>query len=379
MFKQKLFLLIFLLSKVLVSFSGNGILIFDSQVQIKARSSEKVFISFHKGDIINIEIKELKKRSIQHFSASEFEGRFIYELKKTHDSAFCIFFVPETSVYVLNFENKSFGSRNYALKIYRKPVSNNSKEFNTKPVWKEQIDTVYDIRKRDKIIAYDTSVTENPILVLDTCKNIEQILIDQRVKLESSISFRKKNRAVIEIDLAEDTFESKFVGHEPLAWAYWIGVGKEAEESWQKTVKTVSRLGGGLLSKYVHPLLGFAIGIIPDFFIPATGKNVRFWFVSDTLQSNLFLQQKEFVSIESGRSIVAYGKNNQISSSKIYLCLLNESAISPIDVNFKIASIIKECHYKLEIEKQIQIKAVYKRKAANIPKVIKRHIPQVNN
>lgn len=379
MLKQKLFLFIFLISKVLVSFSGNGILIFDSQVQLKARSSEKIFISFHKGDIINIEIKELKKRSIQHFSASEFEGRFIYELKKNHDSAFCIFFVPETSVYVLNFENKSFRSRNYALKIFRKPVSNNSKEFDTKPVWKEQIDTIYNIRKRDKIIAYDTLVTEKPVLVLDTCKNIEQILIDQRIKLESSISFRKKNRSVIEIDLAEDTFESKFIEHEPLAWAYWIGVGKEAEESWQKTVKTVSRLGGGLLSKYVHPLLGFAVGIIPEFFIPATGKNVRFWFVSDTLQSNLFLQQKEFESIESGRSIVAYGKNNQISSSKIYLCLLNESAISPIDVNFKIASIIKECHYKLEIEKQIQIKAVYKREAANIPKIIKRQIPKVNN
>lgn len=379
MLKQKLYLLIFLISKILFVFSGNEILVFDSQVQIKARSSEHIFISFCKGDIINIEIKELKNRSIRHFSASEYKGRFIYGLNTRRDSALCIFFVPETSVYVLNLKNNSFLSRNYTLKIFRKPVSNNSKEFNTKPVWEEQIDTIYNIRKRDKIITYDTLVTEKPILVLDTCKNIEQILMDQRIKLESSISFRKKNRAVIEIDLAEDTFESKFVGHEPLAWAYWIGVGKEAEESWQKTVKTVSRLGGGLLSKYVHPLLGFAIGIIPDFFIPATGKNVRFWFVNDTLQSNLFLQQKEFKSIESGRAIVAYGKNNQISSSKIYLCLLNESAISPIDVNFKIASIIKECHYKLEIEKQIQIKAVYKRKAANIPKVIKRHIPQVNN
>lgn len=379
MLKQKLFLFIFLISKVLLSFSGNGILIFDSQVQVKARSSEKTFISFHKGDVINIEIKELKKRSIHHFSASEFEGRSIYELRKSEDSAFCIIFVPETSVYVLYFKNKSFRSRNYALKIFRKPASKNFKEFNTKPIWKEHIDTVYNIRKRDRITAYDTLVSEKPVLVLDTCKNIEQILIDQKIKLESSISFRKKNRTVIEIDLAEDTFASKFIEHEPLAWAYWIGVGKEAEESWQKTVKTVSRLGCGLLSKYVHPLLGFAVGIIPDFFIPAMGKNVCFWFVSDTLQSNLFLQQKEFESIESGRSIVAYGKNNQISSSKIYLCLLNESAISPIDVNFKIASILKECHYKIEIEKQIQIKAVYKREAANVPQIIKRQIPQVNN
>ncbi len=377
MFKKLFLFFSILLLLSLTIFSEKGIIVFDSQLHVKGRNIQELFLSFHKGDIISIEIKDNQKQSIRQFSASEFEGRLIFLIQKGNDSVSFHFFVPETSVYKLEFKNTSYRSRNYSLKIFRKPASSSSYQFDTQPVWKEQIDTIYDIRNRDKIIAYDTITIEKPVLVLDTCKSIEQIVIDQKIKLESSISFRKKNRAVIEIDLSENAFENKFVERNPLAWAYWIGVGTEAEESWHKTVKSVSKLGGGLLSKYVHPLLGFAVGIVPEFFIPATGKNVRFWFVNDTIQSNLFLQQKDFESIENGRSIVAYGKSNKISNSKIYLCLLNESVISPIDVGFKIASIMEECHYKIKIEKQIKIIPVYKRKAANNPRLIKRQIPTV--
>ena len=364
----------FLLS--VVSFGKT--LVFDASINVKAQSKHEFFISFNKGDIVWVEIRELNKKSIGNFTASEFDGRLIFSVKTGNDSVDASFFVPETSVYKIRFTNKSFLSKKYSLKIFRKGATQKSQNFNTKPLWIERIDTIYDIRKRDKIIGFDTLIVEKPLLVLDTCRLTEQIVVDQTVKLESSISMRRRNRAVIEIDLTDHGHTSTFVERRPVAWAYWIGVGKEAEESWHKTVKSVSKLSGSLLSKYVHPLVGFAVGIIPEFFIPATGKNVSFYFVEDTIQSNLFLQNKEFLSIEKGRAIVSYGKQNQDSNSKIYLCLQNESAISPIDVSFKIASITEECHYKIQIEKQIQVRAVYKRKGANIPQIIKRKIPVID-
>jgi hypothetical protein len=353
-------------------------LVYDTSISVKARSFHEFFISFHKGDIVSLEIRELNKKAIGGFTASEFDGRSIYSLKTGFDSVDASFFVPETSVYKIRFSNKSFFSRKYSFKIFRQGATSKSHNFKTKPLWIERVDTIYDIRKSDKIIGFDTLIIEKPVLVLDTCRMTEQIVVDQTVKLESSISMRKRNRAVIEIDLTDHGHSSQFVERRPVAWAYWIGVGKEAEESWHKTVKSVSKLSGSLLSKYVHPLVGFAVGIIPEFFIPATGKNVSFYFVNDTTQSNLFLQNKDFESVEKGRAIVSYGKQNQDDNSKIFLCLHNESAISPIDVSFKIASITEECHYKIQIEKQIQVRAVYKRKAANVPQIVKRKIPVVD-
>ncbi len=348
------------------SYGNDTIQVSTQDIRLKSKSTTTLYFSFHQGDIVLFSIKEKKNKKLALFSIKENEERIVYNLLNNHLKHNGLFYVPSTKVYSFTFYNDAFTARNITFEVSRIPSSKASKNFKTTPIWIDKMDTIYDIRKEDEIIRFDSTWYNASTLVRDSCRNTEEITLDQTIRLESSISIRKKNRAVIEIVLNKST-SSELFQKKPIAWAYWIGVGEEAQESWNQTVKNIAKLTGGLLSTFVNPLLGFAVGIIPEFIVPTSGKNISYWFVEDTSQVNKFMNKKDFESIEHGKAIVSYGKSPSINSKKLYLCILNESAISPAEVNIKFVVVSEECNYKIGFEKKLQIKPVYKREKANNP------------
>ena len=358
-------------------FGSDTIRVTNQIVRIKSNSNTTVYFSFHQGDVVLFSLKEKKDKKTTLFSIQEDGQRIVYQSQNIQKPLNGLFFVPTTSVYYFKFINDAFFSRNVELVISRIPSSNAYTNFNTTPLWIDEIDTLYDIRKNDQIVRFDSVWTTIPVLIKDTCLKSEEISLDQTIRLESSISLRKKNRAVIEINM-DKGFASELIEIKPVAWAYWIGVGEEAQESWNLALKSLTKITGGLLSKYVNPLLGFAVGLIPDFVTPIQGKNISYWFVNDTSQVNNFLNKKDFESIEHGKAIVAYGKKNNPNNRKLYLCILNENVISPAEVNVKFAIQYEECKKIIGFEQSLRLKPVYKRAKANKPiyKIYK--IPIVN-
>ncbi len=369
--------LIFLMNSFSL-FGSDVIRVISKDVRIKGFSQEKIYLSFHQGDMVSFDFDELHNKKITLFDVSEVNGRNVYQMKKLSALKNGSFLVPQTAVYSFLFKNRCIFARNIHVNIYRKPLKEKYKFFDTNPRWVEKVDTVYNIRKSDEIVRYDTSWFEASKVVKDTCKREEDLSLEKNIRLEAAIPFLKKNRAVIEIKMGE-TVKTSLLEKKPEEWVYWIGVGQEAEESWHSTMKTIGKLGGSLVSTFVDPLLGFAIGLIPSFIVPSKGKNVSFYFVTDSLNAQLFLKQKEVKSIEQGKGVVSYGKNKDVSSDKLYLCLLNESLITPIDVNVKFTTVFETCTYRVIFEKQFRVTPVYKRNKANIPKLIKTKIPTVKS
>ena len=369
--------LIFLMNSFSL-FGSDVIRVISKDVRIKGFSQEKIYLSFHQGDMVSFDFEELHNKKIALFDVSEVNGRNVYQMKKLSALKNGSFLVPQTAVYSFLFKNRCIFARNIHINIYRKPSKEAYKFFDTNPRWVEHVDTVYSIRKSDEIVRYDTSWFEASKVVKDTCKQEEDLSLEKNIRLEAAIPFLKKNRAVIEIKMGE-IVKTSLLEKKPEEWVYWIGVGQEAEESWHNTMKTIGKLGGSLVSTFVDPLLGFAIGLIPSFIVPSKGKNVSFYFVTDSLNAQLFLKQKEIKSIEQGKGVVSYGKNKDVSPDKLYLCLLNESLITPIDVNVKFTTVFETCTYRVIFEKQFRVTPVYKRNKANIPKLIKTKIPTVKS
>jgi hypothetical protein len=359
-------------------YSSDIIRIVSRDIRVKGLSQEKFFLSFHQGDVVSFDFEELHNKKIALLDVSEFKGRTVYQMKKLSLLKNGSFLVPQTAVYSFLFKNRCIFARNIHVNIYRKPSKEKYKFFDTNPRWVEQVDTVYNIRKSDEIVRYDTAWFEASKIVKDTCKRVEDLSLEKNIRLEAAIPFLKKNRAVIEIKMGEED-KSPLLEKKPLEWVYWIGVGQEAEESWHNTVKTIGKLGGSLVSTFVNPLLGFAVGLIPTFIVPSKGKNVSYYFVTDSLNAQLFLKQKEVKSIEQGKGVVSYGKNKNVAPEKLYLCLLNENLITPIDVSVKYTTIFETCTYRVAFEKQFRVTPVYKRNGANIPKLIKTKVPVVNS
>lgn len=357
-------------------FGSEVIRVLSKDIRIKGFSKERIFLSFHQGDIVTFDFKEMQDKKIALMEVSEVGGRNIYLLKKLTAFNNGSFLVPQTAVYSFLFKNSCVFPRNLNVNIYRKPSSDKYKYFNTNPKWVEKVDTVYNIRKSDKIIRYDTAWVEVPVRVKDTCIREQELRLEKSIRLEAAIPFMKKNREVVEIEIGDEV-KSSLMEKSPVEWAYWIGVGQEADESWQKSVKMIGQLGGGLLSKFVNPLLGFAVGMIPSFIVPAKGKNVSYYFVADSLTAARFKQKEEIKPIEQGKGVVSYGKKANPSSGKIYLCLLNESLITPVEVSVKFATVYETCSYRINFEKQPRSTPVYARKKANIPKLTKKLVPVV--
>lgn len=368
--------LIFLMNSFSL-FSTDNIRVMSKDFKVKGLSTETIFLSFHQGDVISFDFEESHGKKIALFEMSLFNGAAVYQINKLSSLKNGAFVVPHTAVYSFLFKNSCIFPRNLHLNVFRKPSTDKFNTFNTDPLWTEKVDTVYDIRTSDKIVRYDTTWVDVSKEVLDTCKHQDELNIDKNIRLEAAIPFLKKNRTVIEIKMGEEA-KSQLYEKKPLEWVYWIGVGQEAEESWHNTVKSAGKLGGALLSMFVNPLLGFAVGVIPTFIVPSKGKNVSYFFVTDSLEAQLFLKQKEIKPIEQGKGVVSYGKNKNFNSEKLYLCLLNESVITPIDVNVKFTTVFETCTYKVVFEKQFQATPVYKRKNANTPKLIKTKMPTVN-
>lgn len=358
-------------------FGSDTICVTNQTIRVKSNSSATVYFSFRQGDVVLFSLKEKKEKKITLLSIQEDGQRIVYQSQNIQKPLNGLFFVPTTKVYHFKFINDALSSRSIEFVISRIPSSNAYASFNTSPLWIDKIDTLYDVRKNDQIVGFDSIWKTIPVLIKDTCIKSEEISLDQTIRLESSISLRKKNRAVIEINM-DKAFSSELMEIKPVAWAYWIGVGEEAQDSWNQTAKNAAKLTGSILSKFVNPLLGFAVGIIPEFIVPSSGKNISYWFVNDTSQVNNFLNKKDFESIEHGKAIVAYGKKNNPNNRKLYLCILNESAISPAEVNVKFAIQYEECKKNIRFEQNLQLKPIYKRAKANKPMYKIYKIPIVN-
>lgn len=365
---------------IMISFQlcGNDTICVSNQsIRLKSKSKSTIYFSFHQGDVVSFSIKEKNNKNITLFSAQEEGQRIVYQAQNIQKLHSGLFYVPITKVYHFTFFNDALFSRNIQFIISRIPSSNAYNNFNTTPLWVDKIDTIYDVRKNDKIIRFDSVWVTIPILTKDTCVTSEEITLDQTIRLESSISLRKKNRAVIEINM-DKKHTTELIEIKPIAWAYWIGVGEEAQQSWNQTAKNLTKLTGSILSKFVNPLLGFAVGIIPEFITPSSGKNISYWFVNDTSQVNNFLNKTDFKAIEQGKAIVSYGKKNDTQNVKLYLCILNESAISPVEVNIKFAIQYEECKKIIGFENKLQLKPVYERENANKPIYRTYKVPVVN-
>jgi hypothetical protein len=369
--------LVFLVNSIAL-FGTDNIRVLSKDFRIKGFSQEKFYLSFHQGDLVSFDFEESHDKKITLLEVSEFKGRTVYQMKKRSSLPNGSFLVPQTAVYSFLFKNRCLFPRNIKINIYRKPSKEKYRFFDANPRWVDQVDTVYNIRESDEIVRTDTVWFETSKMVRDTCKTVEDLSLEKNIRLEAAIPFLKKNRAVVEIKMGEEE-KSALLEKKPLEWVYWVGVGQEAEESWHNTVKMVGKLGGSLVSTFVNPLVGFAVGLIPTFIVPSKGKNVSYFFVTDTLEAQLFLKQKEVKSIEQGKGVVSYGKNKNVAPEKLYLCLLNENLITPIDVNVKYTTIFETCTYRVVFEKQFRVTPVYKRDGANIPKLIKTKVPVVNS
>lgn len=223
------------------------------------------------------------------------------------------------------------------IKIFRIPANESTKNFNTNWKWQTVRDTTYTPYTVDSITGYKKIKYKEKVKELVKTENVEDILFNKSQRVHSQTN-QNPSSTYLKVDLP-NAVVSGLREEKVIAWAYWIGVGQEAQQSYQENAKSVGQLANGLASLYGTPLGGLAVGAITDLLIPKTGEAVFYTFLNDYENVERFLYGQPYYVFDTGKGIAAYGKNSDITQGTFFIGLRNDNQFLGIDVDVKVVAV----------------------------------------
>ena len=253
--------------------------------------------------------------------------------------------VHQNAIYQFKFNNSAISGRICKVKIQRIPKSEDLISFNTNWEWKTIYDTTYVPYKEDSLIGYDTLRYKETIKELISTERNEELIFDKPQRVNSATNSNgPRNNLFFTLP---KNYKSTYKTTEVVSWAYWVGVGEEANQAWAQNVKTMSNIAKGVASVYATPLGALAVGALTDLMIPQTGEDV-FYYITDATNKDLFMANLGFSLYDNGQGVAGFRKftDKGLCQGSYYVCLYNDNNFQGINVNVKVVAIIETKIYE---------------------------------
>jgi len=250
------------------------------------------------------------------------------------------------------------------IKIHRIPIDDSTRDFNTNWKWKTLRDTIYTPYTIDSITGYKTIKYKEKVRELDKTENVEDILFNKSQRVHSYYN-ENRSSTYLRVDLP-NPISTELKEEKVIAWAYWIGVGQEAQKAYQENAKSVGSLANGITTMYGTPLAGIAVGTITELLIPKTGEDVYYTFIPDYENAEKFVNGQTYSQFDTGKGVAAYGKNSNLIQGTFYIGLNNDNKLQGINVDVKVVAVkelktFKIVEYDREREEPITVTLSKKR------------------
>ncbi len=315
----------------------NPILVTESTISLNLNETEELFFSFTKGDIIEFDFEMVKGNNIKEIEIFELPNNKIFSEFKAEKISKKQIHVRNKGVYQFKFYSSSLTKRVCRIRIYRIPTDDSTKNFNTNWKWKTIRDTIYTPYTIDSITGYNTIQYKEKVKELVKTENIEDILFNKNQRVHSYYN-ENKSLTYLRVDLP-NFISTELKEEKVIAWAYWIGVGQEAQKAYQENAKTVGNLAKGITSIYGTPLASLAVGTITELIIPKTGEDIYYTFIPDHENAEKFVNGQSYLQFDTGKGIAAYGKNSNLTKGTFYIGLYNDNKLQGIDVDVKVVAV----------------------------------------
>lgn len=372
--KTKLLINILMLCIANSIYSQNLVDVANLNVKLSFDETQEVYYSFDTGDEIIFSFQMKKGRHFKEIEIASSTNVIFTEFKAKKIINKRIR-VRKKGVYRFRFYSSSLTNRVGNVKIQRIPSSTSSISFDTGWKWKTAIDTSYISYKKDSLIGYQIVHYKETIKEMVNKKK-EEILLFQKSQRVHSRANQNGNKAYLKVNLPrlENTGLKR---EEIIAWAYWIGVGNEGRDAYEKNVRSFSKSIGKVANAYYQtPLAGIAVGAIAELIIPNKGHDVAYYFINDFSNLKLFLDDQRFYLFDSGKGRAAYGRNDR-QKGTFYIGFSNDNLVKGIDVDVKVV-VIKETkiyEYKTYNRQRKEAQYVTLNKTKMQTKEIKYRIP----
>lgn len=336
MIKNLLLALVFVISQSTFA-NGNPILVTESTISLNLEETEELFFSFAEGDIIEFDFEMVKGSNLKEIEVFELPNNKIFSEFKAEKFTKKQIRIRNKGLYKFRFYSSSLTKRVCKIKIFRIPANELTKNFNTNWKWETIRDTIYTPYTTDSITGYRTVKFKEKIRELIKTENVEDILFNKSQRVHSYYNDNRSS-TYLRVDLPNsiltDLKEEKVI-----AWAYWIGVGQEAQQAYQENAKSVGNLAKGITSIYGTPLAGLALGTITDLIIPKTGEDIAYAFIPDYANAEKYVNGQPYLQFDQGKGVAVFGKNSNQTQGTFYIGLYNDNQMQGIDVDVKVVAI----------------------------------------
>jgi len=290
----------------------------ENTLKVNGNSEEVFYYGFAAGDQLVFSFKEVHNWALEELEISELpsSAKFMdYKVRKIENKTL---HVLRTGIYKFRLVNPANSARICRIKIQRIPAGINTQDFNSSVYWHTVQDTTYVPTQNNYVMKRDTAA---------------QTLVERITKIASSnIINGNSNKDLIDFTLPRGT----------VSWSYYIGVGTEGQKAFTKA-KTGFLNSAASLSSHIPGYGSMAALALYGFnaFSMIQGEdNVKFWFIGDETNASLFRFGKKFRSFRQGDVLNDAAQIKKPLSGKIFLGLLNDNLIEPINVTVSVTAIV---------------------------------------
>lgn len=325
MMKNLCVLLLCVLS--LNALAQNEVDVADITLKVGGLATEELMYGFAEGDKVIFTMTETDGKELKEVSIEEYPNTIKYQNRATAKIENKILNVSRKGIFKFSFYNSNVKGRVINIVLKRIPLNAETANFNTKVVWRDVIDTAYRAEQNQYLIKSDTSFVE----VINTTSTVHS-------ELNS-----KGNKTLVDFTLPANTVK----------WAFWIGVGQEAKKAYQKDVQALSSTVGEFAGM-TNPLAGLLIGILPALTKTSNGENVMYRFMDGYENAQKFANNQQYLQFKQGNVVSDYCNMPLYKSQlgrKLYIGLINDNTMQPIDVTTKITAMVVKNQYETRTDK----------------------------
>lgn len=331
---KKTILLIFSIIGFLSVKAQDTITVVETTFKMKGNSEESLFYGFAEGDKMIVILEETQNKAIKEFEIIESPttSKFmdINTSKVTKELS-----IPRNAVYEFRIKTAFMAPRTCKMTVLRIPKDETTLNFNTAWEWKTVYDTTYIPYTIDSIVGYDTIYYKETVTELASTDLSEIMVLDENAVVGAQMSLSGASQYYQKRFKLPDNSYSKYRKQELVSWAYWIGVGEEANQAWQRGMNAVKGLAETAAASYISPLGAAALGVAFDWAMPSTGENVQFNIVNGFGNT-----------ISQGNCISTHKTiTNSYNHGEYVIHLYNDNVMQSINVKIRIVAIIKTSNY----------------------------------
>ncbi len=322
----------------------------DLTLRLKGDDVQELYYGFAAGDRLVFHFEETGGLPLARVEIAEYPDQLRFQELETALIGEKVIYVQRNAVYRFRFANDR-REKNCKVKIQRIPGTPQTRGFRTAVRWVEQYDTVYQDRpaqiesrqverRRWDLVRVDTAVVN---------------LIDKKERVHSRGNFYEDPSSVVAVTLPKN-YEEPGRTYEVISWAYWIGVGEEAEGQYReanraaKLAKSATNAvkNFGILAGPYGALASLAIDGVSFFLPPGKGDNIQYEVRAGGKV------------VDQGDGPAAYARHAQATQGEVQFKLTNDNLIDAVDVSLRVMAVAAVKTYKETVYLQTEQAPVLK-------------------